>query len=156
MDLLQELEGFGFNYRGNIELDKDCQYPIFKLVEDANEHITGNVYLWIVKKYNANPIVIYIGLTNKTINERYKNGHTPGFRRKPGKRLSDALLIYLNEDPKTKILVYAKPSSKITLFGQESISICDAEETALIIRFQKHPLLNKSKNKKQITLSDLK
>jgi len=143
MTLKEDLESLGFTKKGIISIKQDKNEPDFKLSDETlSETLEGNVYLWVVEIDELPKQVLYIGKAGKTIAKRCSQ-HIGGFRggSKKGIKNSVELLKLLNEG--TQIGIYGRHSDKILIFEQE-VSLCEAEEKALIIRYKgKYKLYNK-------------
>ncbi len=142
-DLGEELKGFVFQKKGYMTLNKDETLPEIKLF-DLLETFEGNVSLWVTEIDEKPSQIIYIGKAGKTLLIRcvqHMNGFVRG-RSKKGFENGIALLSLLKEN--IKIAVYARRSQRMEILGMEDISLCEAEENAMLRRYRKSPqLLNK-------------
>lgn len=144
-DLAEELKNFGFEKKGDIILNGTEALPEFKFINPPLDTYEGHVYLWVIEKNGIPFKIVYIGKAGKTLIKRF-NQHKNGFKSNGGskKGLSNGveLLNFLRKD--TKIAFYARQSQRIEILGQPNVSLCDAEENALISYYKKdHPLFNK-------------
>jgi hypothetical protein len=147
-DLKKDLKVLKFFRKGTIELEKGNKYPVFKGIIKEREE--GNVYMWIVENRGNPSQILYIGKAGTTIFQRCKE-HLRGFS---GASKSKRGLINGTDISKLlkkgkKIVVYGRHSAQRKILGQEKISLCAAEENALIARYrQNHVLLNRLKKLK--------
>ena len=142
IDLKTDLENFRFQKKSSIILKDGNTHPVFDLIKPIDK-LEGNVYLWVVEKDNEPHKIIYIGKAGNTLSRRCSQ-HRGGLKegRSTGKKNLKELLKVLNDN--SKITIYARHSDKIRILEEDDISLCDAEERALIVRYRKdHPLLNK-------------
>jgi len=140
--LKQELEDFNFSKKGFIIVKEDKTHPEFELFNPLEAEI-GNVYLWVIEVDSIPSKILYIGKAGSTITKRCSQ-HLGGLKgsSKTGIRNANKLLQLFNEG--TKIAIYARHSQKATILGQIDISLCDAEEKALIAFYKnKYKLFNK-------------
>lgn len=143
IDIQKDLDDFGFTRKGDITIKGELKHPVFN-IDNQNDETKGIVYMWIELDDNKPIKVLYIGKAGTTLLKRC-NEHLGGFKggHKTGKRNAFKLLSILNTD--TKIGIYSRHSETKTIFGQEGISLCDAEEKALINRYKGgFPLFNKA------------
>jgi hypothetical protein len=106
--------------------------------------LNGGVYLWVIKLDNKPCEVIYVGkVDNSTLVGRNKM-HERGFKdkgkggSKSGGKLKDGIIerLVVNKEIKgQQIVIYTRHSEKRTVFGEKEISLCHAEEFALIQKF---------------------
>lgn len=142
MNLQEEFKIFKIEKKGIITVTENKPHPKFKLFNPLDT-VEGHVYLWVIEVDDKPSQILYIGKAGKTIFIRCAQ-HTEGFKggSKRGTINSEKLLQLLNKE--SSIAIYARESDKLKILGQENISLCDAEEKALIAHYKKtFPLFNK-------------
>ncbi len=133
IDLQKDLEIFKFTRKGEIIINEKSNHPVFKY--DESEKLEGNVYMWIEEIKEKPSRILYIGKAGKTVLKRCRE-HIGGFRggSNKGKKNAKELLKILETG--TKIGIYSRHSEIKTVLGQSNISLCEAEEKALINRYK--------------------
>jgi hypothetical protein len=142
------IENYEFTEVGEIKRKSGLPYFDFNqsLKELYYEKVPG-VYLWVIRANGILKEVIYIGLTQKSLNERNKL-HERGFKGKDnggsnsGGNLKQGILKRIKEGG--EIVIYFRKSKLINVMGEENISFCHIEEAALIKKFNNdsHNLMN--------------
>lgn len=130
INLKFELENFKFEKKCCIVKVYGIEHPIFTGFERDNHE--GHIYLWIVENDKKDPEkVVYVGKAGKTLRKR-NSEHIGGFKGGSisGARNAEKILEILNSG-KT-IAVYSRYSEKTNILGVEGISLCEAEEKAMI------------------------
>lgn len=147
-NLIRQLKDFGFKKTGQIKLNSNKTFPEF-ILNDKKDKSTGIVYMWVINDKS----IKYIGKAGKTLKAR-NNQHESGFRKSKGKSetakgiTNGQALLEILKRRGNKISIYSKKSVKKIFHGQK-VSLCDAEEQALIKHFKPdHQLLNGSRKKK--------
>lgn len=105
----------------------------------------GWVYLWIKVNDAENFDICYVGKAGKTIRNRLTQ-HEGGFNGGSKKGLKNAQMIrdFLENNKDGKIQVFARKSADNVVLGEDRVSMCEAEERAIIqkCRNQKFQLWN--------------
>jgi hypothetical protein len=142
MNLSKLLKELSFEYKGEILHTKGSIHPSFNLA-DKLESQDGLVYLWIRMDGKKPLEVIYVGKAGKTLKNRCKQ-HEGGFKfnKTKGVKNSNAIQNILSDG--FTINIFSRISETIKVFDEE-VSLCVAEEKALITKFDKegYRLLNK-------------
>lgn len=142
-DLGEELKNLGFEKKGDITLNTTGSLPEFKL-SNPLETSEGLVYLWVVTETDGKPSkIVYIGKAGKRLSKRcaeHMNGFKPNGGSKKGYSNGVQVLNLLKNN--TKISIYARQSQRKEILGEPDISLCEAEENALLKHYKNHPLLN--------------
>lgn len=140
-DLKSELEELKFERKGSIKIVGENKHPVFDLKQEKFE---GNVYMWIKEEDEIPKDILYIGKAGKTLFKRCGE-HIGGFKggSSKGKKNATELLTILEKG--TNIGIWSRHSDISSILGVEGISLCEAEEKALIKRYKdKFSLFNKS------------
>ena len=146
--LLMDLE---FTKAGELILRPHDLKPTFRLENrflkgDAAKSV-GWVYLWIAYEGDDLTNVFYVGKAGKTLKARCVQ-HIGGFRggSKKGIKNAENIYAFLSEDENNRLELHARKSKDMTLFDEANISLCGAEEVALIqkLRNRGQPLWNKN------------
>jgi hypothetical protein len=142
MSLQEELSKFQFTKKGFIRIGDDNLSLTFDLPKDS-EQLEGNVYLWVTELNEELTEIIYIGKAGGTLLRRclqHKGGFNGGSP--TGTRNAERLLQILNSGK--NISLWVRHSEKTTILFQDNISLCEAEEKALIKKYKSvYKLLNK-------------
>jgi hypothetical protein len=141
----EEIKKYKFLYAGKIlkepkGLSFDLQENFAGKGKFANT--PGWVYLWIKVNKNGRFDVCYVGMTTKTLKGRcdqHKNGFRNSMR---GKAFAKFIRRFFKEDATVEIHVYAHISGKRKILGEE-VSMCEAEERAMIKKLGGTDLWNK-------------
>ena len=146
----QFLIGLEFHKAGALILRSSDSKPTFNF---ESEFLNGKaatsvgwVYLWVAFKGKDLTNIFYVGKAGKTLKARCHQ-HVGGFRGGSNKGIKNAEKIYafLSEDETNRLELHARKSSAMTIFDEMNISLCEAEEAALIqkLRNMGQPLWNK-------------
>ncbi len=132
------LEEFAFNVAGEICLANDrLRFNLLPPFLVGGEHAQDVcwVYLWV--KMNTDPPesqVCYVGKAGKTMMDRCR-AHTSGFVRSvTGRRHAARIREFLAGSDQRRLKVYARKSLDGDLLGENGISLCEAEERAMIAK----------------------
>lgn len=117
--------------RRTATFDLRCEYK-----NGARASERGWVYVW-VKIKDGHEQACYVGKAGKTLIDRCRQ-HEAGFRYSitgiaHNKRLQD----FLFEDCKNEIVLYARRSDECTVLYENGISMCEAEERAMIQKLRR-------------------
>ena len=132
---LEDLRQFAFEYAGEVKRD-----PAERLSFDLSAHRSvpgassskGWVYLWVAEDTSKRFDVCYVGKAGGTLIERC-NDHEKGFKTSAkGEKHKKKILEYLSGEDNRRMTVYARKSPREEILGEADISMCDAEECAMI------------------------
>lgn len=129
-----QIKNLSFKKIGNILRNADDL--VFDIDDDAKNDIrTGWVYIWAKSHSHDNDFfeIAYIGKAGGTLLSRCKQ-HQNGFRNSArGQTLAGNINEYLTGENNT-LEVYARKSESIKIFEIDGVSLCEAEECAIIIQ----------------------
>ena len=128
----------GFDSAGNIAVN-DAGSLAFTLSQDfigagAKARMCGWVYLWAKVDIESGKFdIVYVGKAGSTLGSRFKQ-HTNGFVNSPtGRKHAERIKTYFAAgDVHHQLHVYARKSPDVELLGEAGISMCEAEERAMI------------------------
>jgi len=136
------LDSHDFRRAGHIVVDEEGVI-VFCLEEPyrrngVNATRRGWVYAWIAEAMqDGNPFqqVLYVGKAGGSLLARCKQ-HEGGFAggSLTGLRHAERIFTYLAEHPTHRIGVFARKSAELTILGMPSVSACEIEERAVIMR----------------------
>lgn len=141
INLEKELKDMKFERKGSIKIVCENKHPVFDV---KREKLEGNVYMWVKEDGEKLDEVLYIGKAGKTLFKRCVE-HIGGFRggSKKGKKNATELITILKEG--ANIGIWSRHSDTTSILGVNDISLCEAEEKALIKRYKdRFSLFNKS------------
>jgi hypothetical protein len=136
-----------YNFHEVCEIKLENETPIFDYYNDKKLDklcsLDKGVYLWVLKENNKPFEIIYVGLLDKSTLKGRNGFHGNGFKdkggSKSGKKLKDGIYERLEgtKDIKKaeKIVIYTRHSVTRIILGEKEISLCRAEEFALIKKF---------------------
>ncbi len=131
------LTNFQFTKAGDLVLRKIDMQPIFEFDNNFLKGDTakdeGWVYLWIAFTGNDLTDVFYVGKAGKTLKARC-NQHVGGFRggSTKGQENSKNIRNFLEADKTNRLELHARKSAVDTILQETQISLCEAEEIAMI------------------------
>jgi hypothetical protein len=143
MTIQQTIDTFQFKKARVIQKKQAEALPSFNLFGEYQTNgmhakSCGWVYLWA--KVNQHGIfdICYVGMTGKTLMERCDK-HAKGFMPSPkdstkktkGQKNGEKICTFLKNNLGHEIHVYARKSAD-TIVLEETVSLCSAEETAMI------------------------
>jgi hypothetical protein len=133
-----ELENLGFAYAGQINRDSDDGRLSILLNEYGKSKHEGWVYVWVKVLEPDRFDVCYIGKAGKTFWARCGQ-HIGGLRggSKRGSILAGYIDTWLSKSSDRKIHVYARQSSIQEVLKESDISMCEAEERAMIQKMRR-------------------
>jgi hypothetical protein len=134
MNIQKDIDDFSFTKKGDITITGELKRPVFNIY-NPSEKLEGIVYMWVEEIDDTPTRILYIGKAGKTLFKRCGE-HLGGFKggSKTGIRNATELLKILSAG--TKVGIYSRHSETKTILGQENISLCSAEEKALINRYK--------------------
>jgi hypothetical protein len=117
--------------------------PVFELSEEYRHSALFSsqelVYLWVHTVNRQYKNIVYVGQTKKTLSQRC-NQHRNGASQAPSGsnrgRANAQKIFDLTRGGAIKI--YVRSSSKASILGERYISLCEAEERALIQKCQRY------------------
>lgn len=138
---LHQLE---FKLAGRIALSQGIGVPTFHLdnsfarsSEFGRSH--GWVYVWAKFRSGVFLDVCYVGKAGKTLHARCSQ-HIGGFRGSTKKGLLNGQRVreFLSESDDHSIHLYARKSPEARVLDEEAVSMCEAEERAMIMKMRRH------------------
>lgn len=135
----EQLEKLEFEYVAKIQRNKKDRKLFFQDGEHKNHKHEGWVYVWVkVDALGGLFDVCYVGKAGKTLRARC-NQHTRGLNGGSKRGLAHAVRIveWLMASPTNEIHVYARQSAKQKVLDEAKVSMCEAEERAMIQKLRK-------------------
>jgi hypothetical protein len=137
------LEQLQFNLAGSVALPSGNAVPKFQLESAFSRKGTsgkalGWVYVWTKFKSDALVDICYVGKAGKTLRERCDQ-HVGGFKGSTKKGILNGQQIrqFLSESADHALRVYARKSPNERILEEESVSMCEAEERAMITKMRR-------------------
>jgi hypothetical protein len=134
-DLQKEMAILKFEKTGSLILNSQTKKPRFNLSPPSTA-AHGHVYMWVAEIDNKPARILYIGKAGETVLKRCRN-HENGFRggHPTGIKHCQKLLPILR-GRKYTIGLYSRVSKRAKIFDQKNVPLCEAEEYALILKYQ--------------------
>jgi hypothetical protein len=133
----------GFQRAGSIRLDSAASLPVFELLAEyrasgAYGAHQGWVYLWCHESPGQPLKVVYVGKAGKALEQRCRQ-HVGGFRGGSKKGVENARSIRqaLSADAASAMHLYARMSPTAEILGEGGVSLCEAEERAMILKLRR-------------------